>query len=302
MSTSLKNVALIGANGTIGKIILEALLASPDINVTVISRNTSDATFPPNVNVRKTDFSESSLFSAFKGQDAIVSAVGATAFTEQKRFIDVAAHAGVKRFIPSEFSANTLNEPVRQLLPLFNQKKEVLDYLKSKESFGLTWTGIATALLLDWGLTSGFLGYDIPNRTATIWDGGDKRFTLVNERELGQSVISVLKHPQETANKYIYVSSVETTQKEILQALEGETASKWKVIDTTSDAQKSEAFKRLGDGDFSGAFILVRATSYANDPALHANYATDEDLSNDLLGLEPESVKQTIKRVLSKHE
>ena len=143
-------ISLLQASGTIGKIILEALLATPDINVTVISRNTSDATFPPNVNVRKTDFSESDLLSAFQGQDAVVSAVGATAFTEQKKFIDVAAHAGVKRFIPSEFSSNTLNEPVRQLLPLFKQKKEVLDYLKSKESSGLTWTGIATALLFDW--------------------------------------------------------------------------------------------------------------------------------------------------------
>jgi hypothetical protein len=109
-----------------------------------------------------------------------------------------------------------------------------------------------------------------------------------------------LKHPQETANKYLYVSSVEVTQREILQALEEETVSKWKVIDTTSDAQKSEAFKRVDDGDFSGGLILVRATSYADDPALHANYATDENLSNDILGLEPESMKQTIKRVLNK--
>lgn len=150
------------------------------------------------------------------------------------------------------------------------------------------------------GLTSGFLGYDLTNRTATIWDGGDKRFTLINERELGQSVVSVLKHPQETANKYLYVASVEVTQNEILQTLEEQTASKWKVADTTSDAQKSEAFKRLSDGDFSGGLILVRATSFANDPTLHANYVTDEELSNDLLGLGPESVKQTIKRVLSK--
>ncbi|RAO73177.1 uncharacterized protein BHQ10_009189 [Talaromyces amestolkiae] len=302
MSTPLTNVVLIGGSGTVGKIILEALLKSPDINVTVISRDTSNATFPSQVTVHRTDFSHSGLFSAFKGQDVVISAVGATAFTEQKKFIEAAVHAGVKRFIPSEFSSNTLNESVRQMLPLFNQKKEVLDYLKSKESVGLTWTGIATALLFDWGLTSGFLGYDIPNRTATIWDGGDKRFTLVNERELGQSVVSVLKHPQETANKYLYVTSVEVTQNEILRALKEETDSKWKVIHTTSDAQKKEAFKRLSNGDFSGGLILVRGTSYANDPALHANYATDEKLSNDLLGLEPESVKQTIKRVLSKRE
>jgi hypothetical protein len=115
-------------------------------------------------------------------------------------------------------------------------------------------------------------------------------------------VVSVLKHPQETINKYLYISSVEVSQKEILQTLEEETASKWKAIETTSDAQKSEAFKRLGDGDFNGAFILVRATSYANDPALNANYAKDEELANDLLALKPESVKQTIKRVLNKRE
>lgn len=115
-------------------------------------------------------------------------------------------------------------------------------------------------------------------------------------------MVSVLKHPQETINKYLYISSVEVSQQEILQTLEAVTASKWKVINTTSDAQTTEAFKRLRDGDFSGGLILVRATSYANDPTLHANYATDEELANDLLGLKPESVKQTIKRVLGQHE
>lgn len=116
----------------------------------MISRNTSDATFPSQVTVHRTDFSIRDLYSAFQGQDAVISAVGATAFTEQKKFVDAAIHAGVKRFIPSEFSSNTPNEAVRQMLPLFIQKKEVLDYLKSKESAGLTWTGIATALLFDW--------------------------------------------------------------------------------------------------------------------------------------------------------
>lgn len=141
---------LLQASGTVGQIILQALLACPDINVTVVSRNTSDATFPPEVSVRRIDFSESELSSAFTGQDAVISAVGATAFTEQKKFIDAAVHAGVKRFIPSEFSSNTPNESVLRMVPLFNQKKDILDYLQSKESVGLTWTGIATSLLFDW--------------------------------------------------------------------------------------------------------------------------------------------------------
>ena len=76
--------------------------------------------------------------------------MGATAFEEQKRFVDAAVHAGVKRFIPSEFSANSQNEAVLKLLPLFGQKKELIEYLKIKELEGLTWTGIATSALFDW--------------------------------------------------------------------------------------------------------------------------------------------------------
>ena len=100
--------------------------------------------------VLKTDFSDEGLETVFKGQDVIISAVGATAFGEQKKFVDAALRAGVKHFIPSEFSVSSQNEAVLQLLPLFGQKKELVEYLKSKESEGLTWTGIATSGLLDW--------------------------------------------------------------------------------------------------------------------------------------------------------
>lgn len=118
--------------------------------MTVLSRASSESTFPAGVNVRKSDFSDADLVSAFKGQDAVVSVVGATAFPEQKKFIDAAISAGVKRFLPSEYSANTLSPAVLQLLPLFNQKKDILEYLKSKESSTFSWTAIYTALLFDW--------------------------------------------------------------------------------------------------------------------------------------------------------
>ena len=85
-----------------------------------------------------------------KGQDAVISVVGATGFGEQKKFVDAAIRAGVKRFLPSEFSISSQNEAVLQLLPLFGQKKELVEYLKSKESEGLTWTGLAASCLFDW--------------------------------------------------------------------------------------------------------------------------------------------------------
>ena len=98
----------------------------------------------------KTDYTENSLVAALKGQDAVVSAVGGAGFLQQKPVVEAAVKAGVKRFIPAEFSSNTMSEAVRDLVPLFEQKKEVLDQLKTKEPQGLTWTGIAVGGLFDW--------------------------------------------------------------------------------------------------------------------------------------------------------
>lgn len=283
----------------------------------MISRKESEAVFPPGVAVLKTDFSDSTLRTAFQGQDAVISAVGATGFNEQKALVDAAIYAGVKRFIPSEFSANSQSEAVLQLLPLFGQKNDVIKYLKSKESSDLTWTGIATSGLFDWvseliyhrasvrfliidhhqGLRNGFLEFDLSNRTATIWDGGNKRFTLTNANQLGRSVVSVLENPQETNNRYLFVASVETTQMEIVAALEKVTGATWTTQNTTTDEQVRSAVKKLTAGDFSGAFALVRATCFGNTPGLRSNYLQDEKLANALLGLEMESVEDTIKRL-----
>lgn len=129
---------------------LKALHNTRTFDVTVLSRLSSTATFPPSVKVIKNDFSESALVSAFRGQDAVVSNIGAAAFLDQKKMIDAAIEAGVKRFIPSEFSVDSMSPTVRDLLPLFEQKKEILEYLKTKEGKGMTWTGIATGPFFDW--------------------------------------------------------------------------------------------------------------------------------------------------------
>ncbi|KAJ5510320.1 hypothetical protein N7453_002423 [Penicillium expansum] len=299
MASYLKNVAIIGASGSIGKIILDGLVASSQFEITVISRKESEATFPPGVTLVKTDFSDEGLEAAFKGKDVVISAVGATAFGQQKKFVDSAIRAGVKRFIPSEFSINSQNDAVLQLLPLFGQKKELIEYLKNKETDGLTWTGIATSALFDWGLANGFLEFDIATHTATIWDGGSKSFTFTNQKALGDAVASVLMHPDETRNQFLFIASVETTQKDILAALEEESGVKWTVNKTTTDIQVTDAVKKLAAGDFNGAFSLVRATVFGNTPGLHSNYAKEEKLANDVLGLQFETVQDAVKRVLN---
>ncbi|KAL4972638.1 hypothetical protein BDW66DRAFT_169436 [Aspergillus desertorum] len=300
MGSPLKNITLVGASGSIGQILLAALLEASEFKITVLTRYTSTASFPAEVTVRKSDFSPDDLREALTGQDAVISAVGAAGLAEQKKLIDAAIAGGAARFIPSEFSADSQNDAVIALLPLFGLKKEVIEYLKSKEK-EITWTGIACSGLFDWGIANGFLGYDIRSHTATIWDDGNKKFTFTNQKQLRRALVSILRHPGATANQYLYISSVETSQNEIRAALEKATESSWTTRRTTTDAEVSDATAKLQKGDFSGALTLVRATVYGDIPGLGSNYAKDRVLANGLLGLEEESVEETVKRVVSEY-
>jgi hypothetical protein len=298
--SSYKNIVVVGASGSTGKIIIDGLTSTSTFNVTVLSRKESKATYPGNVTVRTTDFSLGDLSEALKGQEVVISALGVEGFDQQQKLVDASVRAGIKRFLPSEFSSSSEDPVVLELFPLFEVKKNLIEYLKSKEKDGLSWTGLATGLLFDWGIANGFLGYDIRNRSAKIWDDGNKRFTLTNEKQLARAIISTLQHPEETRNRYLYIYSVITTQNEILHYLEQATGGKWNVERTSTDAEVAEARKRLSAGDFSGGFILVHATSYGDKDGLRANYAKEENSGNGILGLEIEDVGETVAKVLGK--
>lgn len=144
------------------------MVVSSDFDITVVLRKESKAVFPSGVAVHKSDFSVADLVAVFKGKDAVISALGATAFGEQKKLVDAAISAGVEKFVPSEFSASSQNDTVIQLLPLFGQKKELIEYLKTKEAGGFNWTGIATSGLLDWVSTCSFLDLSVTDAKGTL--------------------------------------------------------------------------------------------------------------------------------------
>lgn len=51
----------------------------------------------------------------------------------------------MKRFVPSEFGSDTLNEKAMAILPQFSKGKvETVEYLKGKGKEVLTWTAFVT--------------------------------------------------------------------------------------------------------------------------------------------------------------
>ena len=120
--------------------------------VSVLSRKSSSSTFPPHLKIHKVNdnYPENEVLDAFKDQDAVVCVLNHSAIGAQKRLIDVAIKAGVKRFIPTEFGSAPECVGDLKELKIFAGKKEILDYLKSQGGKGLTWTAFYTGPFFDW--------------------------------------------------------------------------------------------------------------------------------------------------------
>ena len=299
----IKNVVVLGANGSIGSIIVSALLSHPaGFNVSIVTRDKSKiaTTFPAAVKVFESDYSTETLREAFQGQDAVVSTLAVQMVPKQKDLIDLAIECGVARFIPSEFGVDTAHPHLKKYLPLAATKTEIVEYLKTKED-RITWTAVITGSFFDWSLQrSGGAGMEIPKRQATIWDGGDTEYEATNLARIGEAVAAVLapEFQKLTANQYVYVNSFTLTQNKVLRALEQATGEKFAVTESTVSELADSALARLKHNRGDGAAItdLIRATSHGRGGV--NNYSRDQPggLWNERLGLKAENLADTITR------
>jgi nucleoside-diphosphate-sugar epimerase len=275
--SAIKTVALAGASGNLGPAILNALLAAGTFEVTIITREGGTATFPPGVKVIPVDYTSiDSLTNAFRGQDAVVSTLGMLAMPTQTLMIDAAIAAGVKRFIPSEFGSNTYN-PKSRALPVFHSKIVVQEYLekKSKET-SLTYTPIVTSGFFDWGLQMGFF-VNFKERKATLYDGGDRPFSVTRLSTIGAAVVGILTHPEETKNRPVYVHEAVITQNQLIKiAQEVAPGEKWETQVVSTEKLEKEANKSLAGPEekrkpylMVSPFRLHTSTSYVPSSSKH---------------------------------
>ncbi|KAI1074835.1 NAD(P)-binding protein [Whalleya microplaca] len=298
MANSIKNVAVVGASGNVGKDVVQELL-SAGFNVTALMREDSASTFPSGVVPKKVNYqSVDSLTSALEGQDAVVSTIATVAVGGQYPLVDAAVAAKVKRFIPSEFGINTRTVKDTAIGKILQGKVKTVDYLqeKSKEHPWFTWTGVSTGLFFDWGLKLGSIGFDKGAKTATIYDSGNEPFQASNLSFIGKAVAAILSHTEETKNKYISIASFNPTQNQILEIVEAETGGKWKIEHASTAEQEQIGLEKLAKGDYSAFSNLLRRRVFQDG----ANRAVKgEDSANGLLGLQEEDLRATLKAWLA---
>ncbi|KAL8828194.1 MAG: hypothetical protein Q9191_002733 [Dirinaria sp. TL-2023a] len=296
--SSIDKVALAGATGNLGPAILDALV-SAGFRVTVLTRQTTPPNLPSSVTVRQVDYTSlDSLTLALQGQDAVVSSLpslassfpnnGSTNNNEQLLLVEAAAKAGIKRFLPSEFGANTSSHEKTRSLPIFQPKVAVQDALKEQASSnpdGMSYTLIHTGLFLDWSFMIGFL-MKTKEKSINLYNGGDGVFSTTTLGSIGKAVVGVLRNLDATKNRAVFVQDIATTLKDLLAKAKKATgggSEGWKEQIVAVDEVLANAWEELRkDKPNPGVFIFnfIIACVWGEDFGGHF-----QKLDNDLLGM-----------------
>lgn len=272
MSRPVQKVALIGATGTLGSHILKALVGG-GYTVTAVQRKESTKSAPSGVASVKVDLTnKGELVSAFKGQDAVISATPNPVFTREKVWIDAAIAASVRRIVPSEYSTN-LENPLARKLPMVKGKAEVRDYITSMipgTTSTTTWTSINNGPFFDMCLRFGVLGPNLAQKKAVFHNGGDNMVGASRLSDIGISVAKVLDAPHfdETANQPVYMYSTVISERYLTQlasevtgidfgSVEGGT-----IPNLDTEQLIREADEKLARGDMSAMFLYYFQMMY----------------------------------------
>lgn len=199
-----------------------------------------------------------SLETALQGVDVVVSALSFESIHAQENLVIAAAKAGVKRFIPSEYG-NDIIRPELEDFPIYRPKNKIRKLCEklAAQSPRFTWTTVQNASFLGPDWTLDFI-VDVKERTADIKDGGDVPITATTYEHVATAILGIIHHLDETVNRPVKISSINSTQNEIvsiakeLGAVEG-----WQLKYSRTEDQVVEAFKRWADGDHGDEVVAM---------------------------------------------
>ncbi|RGP77047.1 hypothetical protein FLONG3_4876 [Fusarium longipes] len=294
----IQKVAVIGGSGLLGSKVVASLLDT-GFEVTAITRNESSATFPENVTVKRVDITSiDSIKDAVTGQDAVVSTATTMAAGGQKTIIDAVIAARVPRFIPSEFGVPSRQNRDKKLGKLLGAKVQNTDYLikLAEQHDWFSWTGLSNGLFLDSGLKNPYGFIDIKNRKFRIVDSGNEPYSTSSLAFVGKAVAAILKKPETTANMYLNIAGVTTTQNEVLKIVEQVTEDKFDISYVSGTDLERIGDEKIANGDFSAFGNYLEQFLFADGAG---NALKGDENAIGMLGLEEENLEEVIKSVLT---
>ncbi|OCL06609.1 NAD(P)-binding protein [Glonium stellatum] len=302
MTTTIRNITLVGGSGRLGSTILSALQKSPQFDVTVVTRFTSTAIFPPSTKVIKVkdDYPVGEMVAVFRGQDAVVLSIGFGPWSERSHssLVEASIQAGVKRLIASTFDAG-VNDEAQKIFPVAETKARIVEELKRNEASGWSWTAIQCGLCFEFCIRYNFFQINAANRTARVMGDGNTKFSCTSLKTIGTAVGSVLKNLDQTVNRRVYISNFETSANEILKAYgKAVGVDEWNVTNFDADEAIDDAKKQLLLSSENLVAMGTLGLAIVVKPGLGGDFKAEGLLDNDLLEIPTLKVDQVVTSIL----
>lgn len=293
-------VAVIGAEGNLGKRFVESLLAStePTFQVTVLDRPNSsyDAPKGAEVKVVQRDLTDqTALTEDLRGIDALI-----MMHTTNKEFLTIsnaaigaAIAAGVKMVMPSDFGS----KDTAFFVKASTAKPLVRDLLQERANEGkITYTIVKNGPFFE-NPSKDAYGIDYRAKTATLYDDGTQKFNCTTFASIISAVIGILRSPAPYTNKTVYIHDFYTSQREMLAIIESEVNPDGSKFETTSidtlelGKESLEAWQR-DNQDVQNFLGVIKSAVWGPNGA--ADW--DENDDSQALGLEKKDLRTELKR------
>jgi len=93
----------------------------------------------------------------------------------------------------------------------------------------ISYTFVVTGPFIDWALKASFVGFDLANKSVTLYDEGKSLFVVTRLNDVAKFTVAALQHPEVSHNQTLRVGSFAVTQLQILEVLQKTTNQKFEV-------------------------------------------------------------------------
>ncbi|KAJ4992418.1 CipA protein [Stagonosporopsis vannaccii] len=313
-------VALIGASGQIGSVILKSLIDINKHKITILARPESKASFPAssNVQIAKVDYaSESNMVSALRGHDFLIITLSTHAPpTLHSQIVNAAAKAGVQWIMPN-YWAFALGERGGTMAsdPMFSSFGKSIDDVRNvsatAEGVKPHFVALCNGFWYEFSLAMGepWFGFDIKNRRVTLYDEGAVKISTSTWDLCGKAVAALVSLPvvgangevslEEFRNNGATIASFLISQRDMLDSLNrvlGTKDTDWAITKQSVKERYHEGLEQLHGGDRLGFAKAMYAKLFF--PGEGGDYETGYTLDNERLGLPKEDLDQATRRAV----
>ena len=160
--------------------------------------------------------------------------------------------------------------------------KQLREAAAAKPDF--TYSLVCNDAFLDWGLEKNFL-LNWKESKPKLYDGGSKPFSATTLDSIGQAVVGILSHPEETKNRFVYIKDIDISQNKILEiAKKVDPSKQWEepIHLDTAEMEKSSN-ESLAKGQISPPVMFAYLFRCIPGPEEYGGLFKQTD--NELLGV-----------------